>query len=137
MKDTTQHHNPNPYRLNHRIKTLMFNFLRTATGTPANNEVPDLFPRTDPAVDGEDCLHDCDACTVRYPKGFKIEETDEMYGLVKGWATHLVVGTAKSDWKRDVEDEKGSVMEAVGKADKPENGVCRFGPFGDGEVERF
>lgn len=43
-----------------------------------------------------------------------------------GWDTHLVVATGKTDWVRDVADEVGSVMEAVGKleeAKKPSNGV--------------
>ena len=38
-----------------------------------------------------------------------------MYGAIKGWSRHLIVATGKTDWVRDVEDEKDSVMEAVGK----------------------
>lgn len=84
-----------------------------------------LFPQTDPVVDGEDCIHDCDSCTVRYPSKFSIDETDELYGHVNGWETHLIVATGKSDWVRDVADEKGSIMEAVDKGEtKPMNGVC-------------
>ena len=83
-----------------------------------------LFPKVDPAVDGEDCDHDCASCSIKYPAKFSIDEKEELYGHVKGWATHLLVATGKSDWVRDVEDEKGSVMEAVGRAEKPENGVC-------------
>jgi glycerol-3-phosphate O-acyltransferase/dihydroxyacetone phosphate acyltransferase len=60
---------------------------------------------------------------VRYPRGFKIDEEDVLYGQVKGWSTHVLVGTGKTDWVRDVGDEKGSVMEAIGKADGPTNGV--------------
>jgi len=82
-----------------------------------------LFPRTTAAADGPECEHDCDACTVHYPRGFKIEEDDVLYGHVKGFATHAIVATGKSDWVRDVEDEKGSVMQAVGRAAKPSNGV--------------
>ena len=83
-----------------------------------------LFPAVDPAVDGDDCLHDCDSCSVRLPAKFKIDETEKLYGHVKGWATHLLVATGKTDWVRDVEDEKGSVMEAIGKAHgEPANGV--------------
>jgi (2Fe-2S) ferredoxin len=74
-----------------------------------------LFPQTDPAVDGEECLHDCSSCTVHYPAKFSIDEDDKLYGHVKGWDTHLIVGTGKNDWVRDVTDEKGTVMEAVGK----------------------
>lgn len=83
-----------------------------------------LFPRTTPDVDGDDCTHDCESCNVKYPRHFKIEESDVLYGHIKGWSTHVLVATGKSDWVRDVEDEKGSVMQAIGRAEKPENGVC-------------
>ena len=83
-----------------------------------------LFPAVDPAVDGEDCLHDCDSCTIRLPSKFKIDEEQRLYGHVKGWATHLLVATGKTDWVREVEDERGSVMEALGKCDaRPKHGV--------------
>lgn len=75
----------------------------------------DLFPATNPDVDGEECLRDCDGCTVHYPAKFKIDEDDALYGHVKGWETHLIVGTGKTDWVRDVTDEKASVMQAVGR----------------------
>lgn len=74
-----------------------------------------LFPRTKEAIDGEECLHDCESCSVRLPRSFKIDEDDELYGHINGWSRHLVVATGKTDWVRDVADEKGSVMEAVGK----------------------
>ncbi|EHY60269.1 hypothetical protein ABEF92_006539 [Exophiala dermatitidis] len=76
----------------------------------------ELFPPTRPEVDGEECLHDCTSCTTHYPAKFSIDESDKLYGHVKGWNTHLIVGTGKTDWVRDVTDEKGSVMQAVGKA---------------------
>lgn len=82
-----------------------------------------LFTKTDPAADGEECLQDCQSCSIRYPRNFKVDEDDNLYAGVKGWSTHLIVGTGKTDWVRDVTDEKGSVMEAVGKASAPENGV--------------
>ncbi|KAF5017735.1 hypothetical protein F66182_10305 [Fusarium sp. NRRL 66182] len=82
----------------------------------------ELFIKTDPKVDGEECLHDCENCTGRYPRGFNIEESDVLYGLVQAWSTHLIVATGKSDWVRDVADEEGSIMEAVSKADEPTNG---------------
>jgi hypothetical protein len=97
-----------------------------APGTPdGNTPCSHLFPKVDPAVDGEDCDHDCDSCIVSLPKGFKIDEDDKLYGYVKGWSTHVLVATGKTDWVRDVADEKGSVMEAIDKkADvKPSNGV--------------
>src|SRR5271155_1474181 len=70
-----------------------------------------LFPIVDPAIDG----HDCATCTIEYPKKFSIDEDDKLYGNVKAWHTHMLVATGKTDWVRDVADEKGSVMEAVGK----------------------
>ncbi|KAF2264639.1 hypothetical protein CC78DRAFT_463046 [Lojkania enalia] len=82
-----------------------------------------LFPTTDPAVDGDECLHDCTTCSVKYPSKFAIDETEQLYGHVKGWSTHLIVATGKTDWVRDVADEKGSIMEAVDKGHvKPSNG---------------
>ncbi|THY03049.1 sucrase/ferredoxin-like family protein [Aureobasidium pullulans] len=81
-----------------------------------------LFPKTDPAVDGEDCLHDCESCSIKYPRKFEIDQDDKLYGNIGGWNTHLIVATGKTDWVRDVADEKGSVMEAVSKAEEPTNG---------------
>lgn len=94
-------------------------------GTPAENTpITEIFPKVDPAVDGDDCDHDCDSCHVSLPRNFKIDEDDQLYGHVKGWSTHILVATGKTDWVRDVADEKGSVMEAIEKkADvKPSNG---------------
>ncbi|ORY12837.1 Sucrase/ferredoxin-like-domain-containing protein [Clohesyomyces aquaticus] len=83
----------------------------------------ELFPTTTKEVDGEDCLHDCSSCSVKYPNKFTIDEDEQLYGHVKGWSTHLIVATGKSDWVRDVSDEKGSVMEAVEASKvKPSNG---------------
>ncbi|KAI9714328.1 MAG: hypothetical protein M1820_000289 [Bogoriella megaspora] len=82
-----------------------------------------LFPKTDATIDGEDCLHDCESCTIKLPRSWKIDESAKLYGHINGWQTHLIVATGKTDWVRDVADEKGSIMEAVdkGKA-KPNNG---------------
>ncbi|KAF2020513.1 hypothetical protein BU24DRAFT_416191 [Aaosphaeria arxii CBS 175.79] len=83
----------------------------------------ELFQKTDPTIDGEDCLTDCASCTVKYPRKFEVDETEELYGHIKGWSTHLLVATGKTDWVRDVVDEKGSIMEAVDRSDvKPTNG---------------
>lgn len=129
-------HKPlNAYRMTATLK----NFAYKLSSALSSSEVPtlkdngefskarkteDLFPITDPAVDGDDCLHDCATCTIKYPRKFDIDETEELYGHVKGWQTHLIVATGKTDWVRDVADEKGSIMEAVDKGDvKPSNGV--------------
>ena len=86
-----------------------------------------IFPKVDPAIDGEDCDHDCATCEIQYPKGFKIDEEEKLYGHVNGWATHMLVATGKTDWVKDVSDEKGSVMEAVRDCKvEPSNGVSVY-----------
>ncbi|KAI4130025.1 MAG: hypothetical protein LQ338_001959 [Usnochroma carphineum] len=87
------------------IPKLCDSFVKALEGT--------LFPKVNPAIDGEGCDHDCESCTIKYPAKFKIDEDEELYGQVNGWATHMLVATGKTDWVRDVSDEKGSVMEAV------------------------
>jgi hypothetical protein len=87
----------------------------TTTGFKTAKKEQDLFPQTDPNTDGAECLQDCSACSVHYPAKFSIDEDDKLFGQVKGWDTHLIVGTGKTDWVRDVTDVSGSVMEAVGK----------------------
>jgi hypothetical protein len=83
----------------------------------------ELFTATTPAVDGDDCAHDCASCTIKYPRGFKVESADTLYGFVKGWSAHILVATGKTDWTRDVADEKGSVMQAFDRAGrKPAHG---------------
>ncbi|KAF3342826.1 Dolichyl-phosphate beta-glucosyltransferase [Verticillium dahliae VDG2] len=95
---------------------------RLALGTGGATPMLDLFPKTDPAVDGDECSHDCESCHIKYPRGFKIETEDALYGVQKGFSTHLLVATGKTDWVREIEDEEGSVMEAIGKAAAPSNG---------------
>ncbi|KAI5788854.1 Sucrase/ferredoxin-like-domain-containing protein [Peziza echinospora] len=75
-----------------------------------------LFPSVDPEVDGEECKRDCEGCPVEYPKNWDIDEDSEMWGNVGKYEVHAIVATGKTDWKRDVEDESGSVMQALGKA---------------------
>lgn len=106
------------------LRSLVSSAKKLAAGGGGGGSQPlDLFPKVQPDVDGEDCLRDCESCSIHYPASFKIEEHDELYGHVKGWATHVLVATGKSDWVRDVADEKGSVMQAVDHANKPSNGV--------------
>ncbi|KAF2690322.1 hypothetical protein K458DRAFT_439336 [Lentithecium fluviatile CBS 122367] len=128
-------HKPlNAYRMTATLKNLYYKLSPTSSSfavptlknpgefTKART-TEELFPRTKPEVDGEECLRDCEGCSVKYPAKFSIDETEELYGHVKGWSTHLIVGTGKTDWVRDVADEKGSIMEAVDKGDmKPSNG---------------
>lgn len=74
-----------------------------------------LFPKTDPAVDGDECLQDCASCSIKLPSKWSIDEEDKLYGQIQGWSRHLIVATGKTDWVRAVEDEKHSVMEAIGE----------------------
>jgi hypothetical protein len=94
-------------------------------GVTTAKDAKSLFPVVNPDADGEDCDRDCASCTIRYPSKFSINEDDELYGHVKGWSVHLLIATGKSDWVRDVADEKGSLMEALDRSGvKPKNGVC-------------
>ncbi|KAF2220814.1 Sucrase/ferredoxin-like-domain-containing protein [Elsinoe ampelina] len=107
---------------NLKVKLTNGNAHRDDVFTKAKNE-KELFPITNPEVDGEECLHDCESCTVKYPSKWSIDEDDQVYGHINGWSTHLLVATGKTDWVRDVSDENGSVMEAVKDSNiQPTNG---------------
>ncbi|CAG8981379.1 hypothetical protein HYALB_00013659 [Hymenoscyphus albidus] len=112
------------FKMTSAFKSIISSVQNTISGTSAMTPIDALFPKVNPEVDGQDCDHDCNSCHVKYPKGFKIDEEDKLYGHVKGWSTHVLVATGKTDWVRDVADEKGSLMEAIEKkADvKPTNG---------------
>ncbi|KAK4127216.1 hypothetical protein N657DRAFT_641167 [Parathielavia appendiculata] len=105
------------------IKSLINSAKALTMGSSGSKaSLKELFPVVDKAIDGDDCDHDCNSCSVQYPKGFKIDEDDDLYGFVKGWSTHVLVATGKTDWVRDIEDEKGSVMQAIACAKAPTNG---------------
>ncbi|KAK3381534.1 Sucrase/ferredoxin-like-domain-containing protein [Podospora didyma] len=105
------------------FKSLINSAKKLAIGDSGSKaSIDDLFPHVDKTVDGDDCDHDCDSCEVQYPKNFKIDEDDDLYGFIKGWSTHVLVATGKTDWVRDVADEKGSVMQAIGNSKGPTNG---------------
>ena len=103
-------------------------FLTPRNSSDSINQINSyIFPKVDPAIDGEDCDHDCETCEVKLPKGWKIDTEEKLYGHVGGWATHMLVATGKTDWVKDVSDEKGSVMEAIRDCKvEPSNGVCRL-----------
>lgn len=112
------------YKLTSALSSSEASPAKDSNGFTKAAKTGDLFPATDPAIDGDDCLHDCASCSVKYPRKFDIDETEELYGHVKGFNTHLIVATGKTDWVRDVADEKGSIMEAVDRGTvKPSNGV--------------
>ena len=103
-------------------------FLTPRNSSDSINQINSyIFPKVDPAIDGEDCDHDCETCEVKLPKGWKIDTEEKLYGHVGGWSTHMLVATGKTDWVKDVSDEKGSVMEAIRDCKvEPSNGVCRL-----------
>jgi hypothetical protein len=117
------------------LKRLGSNILSPLTtprsGTPANSVTPEtLFPVVNKEEDGENCNHDCAACPVAgsgYGKAFDkigVETEDKLWGGIKGYSTHVIVATGETDWIRDVEEIKGSVMEALWKGvEKVESGV--------------
>ena len=104
-------------------------FLTPRNSSDSINQIKSyIFPTVDPAIDGEDCDHDCGTCEVKLPKGWKIDTEEKLYGRINGWATHMLVATGKTDWVKDVADEKGSVMQAVRDCGvEPSNGVCQLG----------
>lgn len=125
----------NAYKMTSALKNIYYRLTPSSSSTsiPTRKNAAEfvkapttdaLFPTTDPTIDGDECLQDCASCTIKYPRKFTIDEDEELYGHVKGWSTHLIVATGKTDWVRDVADEKGSIMEAVDKGSvKPSNGV--------------
>lgn len=83
------------------FKSLFKNARQKIVGTAQGHApIDNLFPKVDPNVDGEDCNHDCESCEVKLPRGWDIDEKDELYGFVKGWSTHVLVATGKTDWVR-------------------------------------
>jgi Sucrase/ferredoxin-like len=83
----------------------------SSNSSSTSSSSPYIFP----TVEDPSCILDCSTCTTHYPPKFSIDESDALYGHINGWSTHLLIATGKSDWVRDVADEKGSVMEGIGK----------------------
>ncbi|KAJ0426286.1 Sucrase/ferredoxin-like-domain-containing protein [Aspergillus carlsbadensis] len=88
----------------------MLRSLLSITGLQRENYI---FPTVDPEEDGIDCKKDCANCTIEYPAKVKIETSLPFYGHIKQFHTHVLVATGKSDWKEKVENEPGSLMEAI------------------------
>ncbi|KAL3463015.1 Sucrase/ferredoxin-like-domain-containing protein [Aspergillus heterothallicus] len=72
-----------------------------------------IFPTVDPKEDGVDCKKDCADCTIEYPAKVKVDTSRPLYGHIKEFHTHVLVATGKSDWVNKVENERGSLMEAI------------------------
>ncbi|KAF3905396.1 hypothetical protein ABW21_db0206776 [Orbilia brochopaga] len=104
------------------LKRLVRSWTNSGAATPGGTPISkdNLFEPIPPECDLE-----CHSCTIKYPASFKIEEGSDLWQTGKEWATHIIIATGKSDWVRDVDDEKGSLMEAISKAKKPTNGKLK------------
>ena len=67
-----------------------------------------IFPTVTPEQDGPDCRRDCADCTLSYPSRVKIDTAKPLYGHIKEFSTHVLVGTGQSDWVEKVKKDKGS-----------------------------
>lgn len=84
-----------------------------------------IFPTVTPEQDGPDCRRDCADCTLSYPSRVKIDTAKPLYGHIKEFSTHVLVGTGQSDWVEKVKKDKGSLMEAFAQnSTRPRHGVC-------------
>lgn len=97
-------------------------------GVPNQSSVDEntLFPLVSHEEDGIDCDKDCEACPG-YGRAFEkhgINTSNNMFGGIKGFSTHVIVATGETDWIRDVQNIKGSCMKALGeKQNLVRNGV--------------
>lgn len=84
-----------------------------------------IFPTVTPEQDGPDCRRDCADCTLSYPSRVKIDTAKPLYGHIKEFSTHVLVGTGQSDWVEKVKKDKGSLMEAFAQnSTRSRHGVC-------------
>jgi (2Fe-2S) ferredoxin len=101
------------------LKRAASSFIYPRGNTTSTAAAPDaLFPIVNPSEDGDDCTHDCAACPDGYGRAFDkigVDTSDKLWGQVKKYSTHVIVATGETDWIRDVEDIKGSVMQALAK----------------------
>lgn len=104
-------------------------------GRPASDY---FVPKVDPTQDGPECLKDCADCTVQFPSKVKVENSRPLYGQIKEFHTHVLVATGKSDWKEKVEQEQGSLMEALDQPSaESQHGVCCFSFYSCCSVEKI
>ena len=98
-----------------------------------------LFPlvtKEDERTDDDDddaaaCNNDCNACPSGYGRAFDkhgINTRDDVWGKVVRYSSHAIVATGETDWIRDVEGIKGSVMRALAQHWKSSNDGVRHPP---------
>ncbi|PPQ77723.1 hypothetical protein CVT25_011158 [Psilocybe cyanescens] len=54
-------------------------------------------------------------CHEAYPRRFDIDMDTQMLGSVKPYHRQIVISTGKSDWERDITDDKHSLAAAIGE----------------------
>lgn len=59
---------------------------------------------------------DCDSCSEKYPSSLSIDTSAPLWGSVKPWRHHILCATGKTDWIRDVTEEKDSLAQAIDKS---------------------
>lgn len=74
----------------------------------------DLFPAADPTC--LECAHPC----PEFPPSIQdsIDHKDVLYGTVRDYGPHILVATGKSNWPHTIEEEKGSMANALSKANE-------------------
>ncbi|KAJ3500059.1 hypothetical protein NLJ89_g9958 [Agrocybe chaxingu] len=64
-------------------------------------------------ADCRTCSDPCDLGHDAYPRRFDIDMDTDMLGSVKPYHRQIVISTGKSDWERDITDDKNSLASAL------------------------
>ncbi|KAF8164989.1 Sucrase/ferredoxin-like-domain-containing protein [Crassisporium funariophilum] len=59
------------------------------------------------------CADPCDLGHEAYPRRFDIDMDTQMLGSVKPYHRQIIISTGKSDWERDITDDKDSLAAAM------------------------
>ncbi|KAF4619341.1 hypothetical protein D9613_005563 [Agrocybe pediades] len=59
------------------------------------------------------CADPCDLDHEAYPRRFDVDMDTQMLGSVKAYHRQIVISTGKSDWERDITDDKNSLAAAL------------------------
>lgn len=93
-----------------------------------------IFPTVTPEQDGPDCRRDCADCTATFSSRVKIDTVKPLYGHIKEFSTHVLVGTGQSDWVEKVKKDRGSLMEAFAQNSARSRHGVRSSIFLEGRV---
>jgi len=59
------------------------------------------------------CMDPCDLGHEVYPRRFDVDMDTQMLGSVKSYHRQIIISTGKSDWDRDITDDKNSLAAAM------------------------